>query len=462
MILQELLRRAVASRHPMIRHFVETLAPQVLLAFSRIPALGGSGAALPGEQDASLPPEAVAYPPEVRERFGQANPDQSLSAHLFNGIFAAAQLAELLPAAKALNDREWQVWILGFIVHDYTKIHGISIQPRHMPQIREIIRRQGERLQFAAFLPEWTDYLDDIAFLAQNTQKVQDAAMNLSLFPDVQLPDRRLPTLRYLSSVADLLVHITRPADVAERDSRGRNTAQNIRATLGMLFGTARAPRLAYHQLTEVRGLISNLINNSVMRALEKQGYQPYLFFPDGVVYLVPDAGSATINSDQLLDELWHEVGATLAGTTELSSDYEVNPEDDDNASDLEGGLRITRTKDYMKVPPVLYELLTPAMLLQAARQAAMRVRTPLAAERLGAEIADEQGTQTSRLSKRQESAVCRPWHRPVAAGRIANRPAGRPACRIYWLYLAAYAALLVSESRMAWPHRARAIATWR
>ena len=399
MIHQELLRRAVASRHSMIQRFVETLAPQILLAFSRIPALGGSGAALPGESDATLPPEAVAYPPEVRERFGRANADQSLSAHLFNGIFAGSYVAEMLPPAKQLRDLEWQVWILGFIVHDYTKIHGISIEPRHMPQIRSIIEYQGERLNFAAFLPTWRDYLDDITFLAQNTQKVKDAAMNWSLYPNLQLDERRILTLRYLSSFADVLVHITRPADVAERDSRGRDTAQNLRATLGMLFGSERPPRLAYHQLTEARGLLSNLINNSLMRALETQGYQPYLFFPDGVVYLVRDGVQAALECESLVDALWREVGTTLAGIGDEQQGASDEGDEANEASDLEGGLRITRTKDYMKVPPVLYELLTPPTLLLAARQAALRVRAALAAERLGAEVADVQGLQTSQLA---------------------------------------------------------------
>lgn len=397
MIHQELLRRAVATRHPMIQRFVETLAPQLLIAFSRIPALGGSGAALPGERDARLPPEAIAYTPEVRARFGQANPDQSLSAHLFNGIFAGAHIAELLPPTKALRDIEWQIWILGFIVHDYTKIHGIAIEPRYMPQIRSIIADQGEQLGFAAFLPTWKEYLDDITFLAQNTQKVKDAAMNWSLYPNLQLDERRILTLRLLSSFADVLVHITRPSDVAERDSRGRDTAQNMRATLGMLFGTDRPPRLAYHQLTEARGLLSNLMNNGVMRALESQGYRPYLFFPDGVVYLVHDTAQAEINTERLLDSLWREVGTALAG---LNDDAPGTDDDEEEeAADIEGGLRITRTKDYMKVPPVLYELLNPPTLLLAARQAALRVRAALTAERLGAEIADAQGIQTSRMA---------------------------------------------------------------
>ena len=398
MIHQELLRRAVAGRHPAIQRFVETLAPQLLLAFSSTPALGGSGRVPTHGHDPMLPPEAVAHTPEARARFSQSNPDQSLSAHLFNGIFAGARIAELLPATKQLRDIEWQIWILGFIVHDYTKIHGIAIEPRYMPQIRSIIEDQGERLNFAAFLPTWRDYLDEITFLAQNTQKVQDAAMNWSLFPGLRLDQRRLMTLRYLASFADLLVHITRPSDVAERTSRGRNTAQNLDSTLGQLFGGDRPPRLAYHQLTEARGLLSNLINNSLMHALERQGYQPYLFFPDGVVYLVPGGESAQLDAQVLVDAMWREVGITLAGLNDTPATTQDEEQGDSGGEEPEGGMRISRTKDYMKVPPVLYELLNPRTLLSAARQAALGIRRALNAERLGAEVADDQGIATTSM----------------------------------------------------------------
>jgi CRISPR-associated protein Csc3 len=404
MIHQELLRRAVVNRHPIMQQFVETLAPQVLIAFSRIPALGGSGGKLPGERDPMLPPEAVEYTDQERQRFA-SNPDQSLAAHLFNGIFAGAHMAEILPPEKQLRDLEWQVWILGFIVHDYTKVHGIKIDAGRIPSIRNIVADMGDRLRFDVFLPDWKQYLDDVVFLAQNTQTVQGANLNWSLFPNLQLRERRLFILRDLAAFADVLVHITRPSDVVERDSRGRNTAQNLRTKLGVLFGAGQIPRLTYHQLTDVRGLLSNVINNALMRALEQQGCQPYLFFPDGVVYIVTTDQPANLETATLIDALWSEVGATLAGVDENES----QPEDDTNVGEtetIEGGLRINRTKDYMKVPPVLYELLSPGMLLLAGRQAAMRIRTPLAAERLGAEISDQRGIDSARLSAKEKKEM--------------------------------------------------------
>ncbi len=71
--------------------------------------------------------------------------------------------------------------------HDYTKIHGIEVEPRYMSQIRTIIEQQGEQRGFSAFLPEWKTYLDDIAFLAQNTQKVKDAAIEYGHVPKLSI-----------------------------------------------------------------------------------------------------------------------------------------------------------------------------------------------------------------------------------------------------------------------------------
>lgn len=409
MIHQSLLRRAVADSHPALRDFAETLAPRILLAYSGVPALGGSANVPPGERDPSLPPEAVEYDQETRERFSARLHDQSLSAHLFNGIFSGARAAQLLPEDRALRDEEWRVWILGFVVHDYTKIHGVNIRAEHIALIRPIIEKLGNELDFSAFFPAWRDYLDDIVFLAQNTQTVAGANLNESLYPSLRLRPRRRDTLRMLSSFADVLVHITRPSDVAERDSRGRNTAQNLRTKLGLLFDMGEAPRLAYHQLTEVRGLLSNLLNNALMRALEGQGYQPYLFFPDGVVYLVPPGHTATLDPAPLIDQLWAELGATLAGTsapTDEDGAEDEQGEEESTEKETEGGMQISRTKDYMKVPPVLYELLSPQGLIQAGRAAAMRVRAALAAERLGAEIADEQGLDSARLSLKDKKAL--------------------------------------------------------
>jgi CRISPR type I-D-associated protein Csc3/Cas10d len=51
---------------------------------------------------------------------------------------------------------------------------------------------------------------------------------------------------------------------------------------------------VAYHKLAEVRGFLSNQVNNATMRYLsrfyptDQEQLIPYLYFPNGVVYLNP------------------------------------------------------------------------------------------------------------------------------------------------------------------------------
>lgn len=400
MLHQVLLRRAVLGQkrqvdglRAVLLHFVETVTPHLLQLFAPIPALGGSGKPA-GLTDPELPSGLVHYSEEALANFSKL-PDQSLATHILNGIFAGALMAEHLPDEKRLSEEELRIWLLGFVVHDYTKVYGIDIKAGQIPIIRNVITALGQKLHFADFLDTWLDYLDDITFIAQNTQKVKGANLNQADYPNHKLPWRRIEILRLLSSYADLLVHITSPADVMQRDARGRDTARNIQFTLATLCGTDRAPRLAYHKLAEVRGLLSNVINNAVMAELQAQGYIPYLFFPDGIVYITDGKQPASLDLERLIDTLWEKIGATLIGAD--GEDDEAN--EDDEGADEDGGLKIVRTKDYMKVPPVLYEILSLPKLLAAGKVAALRVRNALTAERIGAEIVEQEGIATNKMA---------------------------------------------------------------
>jgi CRISPR-associated protein Csc3 len=409
---QTLLRRAVQAQNitestgeqAVLLDFIDTVGAHLLILFARVPALGGSGQPA-GLTDPDLPPGLVSYTAEALANFSKL-PDQSLATHILNGIFAGARMAAYLPEEKRPSETELQVWLLGFVVHDYTKVYGIEIKAGELPAIRQVITRLGDTLHFADFLKDWLTYLDDITFIAQNVQKVRGANLNQSDYPNHRLSWRRLEILRLLGSYADLLVHITGPADVVLRDARGRDTAHNIRFTLADLCGADRAPRLTYHKLSEVRGLLSNLINNAVMEVLQRQGYIPYLFFPDGVVYITHEQETVQINLDQVITALWDKIGAVLMGTEDNDQPDDAEGESKEADAEEGGGLKITRTKDYMKVQPVLYEILSLPKLLEAGKSAALKVRNALTAERLGSEIADQEGLETSRMALKDKKLL--------------------------------------------------------
>src|SRR5215475_11294600 len=102
MLHQQLLRRAVADRPSALVDFVETIAPHLLEQFTTIPALGGSGRSR-HPADPNLPAGLVQFTQEELALFSERNPDQSLTAHILNGLFAGLRLAEWLPSEKALT-----------------------------------------------------------------------------------------------------------------------------------------------------------------------------------------------------------------------------------------------------------------------------------------------------------------------------------------------------------------------
>lgn len=306
MIHQQLLERAVAGRPPALVDFVETIAPRLLERFTTIPALGGSGRSQPSA-DPQLPEGVGRFTEEELTLFGEKNPDQSLTAHILNGLFAGLRMAERLPPEKILSDTEQRLWVLGYIIHDYTKVYGIKVLSGQLGAIRQVVNHLGEELGFDGYMSNWLNYLDDIVFLAQNTQKVVGANLNLR---DYRLKThiRRLDVLRLLSSYADVLVHIKSPSEVMLPAADGRDRAENLRQTMADLFGAGQAPRLAYHKLTDVRGLLSNIVNNAVIAELQKQGYEPYLFFPNGVVYLTDPDVEVKLDPETIADTAWKRV----------------------------------------------------------------------------------------------------------------------------------------------------------
>jgi CRISPR-associated protein Csc3 len=370
-VYQVLLRSAVPEGDPVLRDFVDALAPKILATFAAVPALGGSGnpPVVPGLE---VPAGLATFSAEEYERFNRSNPDQSMSTHVMNGVFAAMTLASRLPASKALSDDERRLWILGYVCHDYTKIYGLKVPAGDLPTIRTLIRRLGDLLDFDAFLPGWAGLLDDVCYLAQNTQTKQDSNLDISSFGP-KTNGRTLETMRMLSSIADVLVHVKSPSEVVISPPEHR-TAENLREKLMVLFGAERAPRLTYHKLSEVRGLLSNLINNGVMQALEAEGCEPFLFFPNGVVYLLEPGKAPMGDLAAIREAIWQELARIL------TSDEAV---------------LIKRDGKGLKVAPLVYELMDVDPLLHMGQEAALRINNSRALERIGAARAEREHLAT-------------------------------------------------------------------
>ena len=133
------------------------------------------------------------------------------------------------------------------------------------------------KFHFDKFCPDYTDYREDIGYLILNTQKKYGANLNLQSY-DLRLPGRRRQYLREMCTASDLITYFL-------KNPSGFQEQANVRESLVKLSGGKL--EFAYHKLAENRGMITNVINNALLRILRDQlGWKPFLFFPTGVTYL--------------------------------------------------------------------------------------------------------------------------------------------------------------------------------
>lgn len=306
LLTQKLLREAITAEHPedlVIADFAEYVLPKLLKFAIGVTAKGGKFFdRIDSERKAKN---------KSRVRRDNAG-DQSLNTHLLNGLFPAYLICKILRQTdttvkrefKKFGDLKLRILVASFILHDFEKFDyslfdslsdkykdtSIDIRKLSIEDHREIISAIITELCLDKFLDvgleedeKWQDYLDDLLFIAYNTQVRYDTNLNLSehgLNP--KLKDRTLICLADLCCLADSLASIVKHPQDAEHQ-RLKNLMHNL--SDGQL-------KFTYHRLAENRGVLTNVVNNALIQAhielntTENNYYQPLLYLPTGVIYL--------------------------------------------------------------------------------------------------------------------------------------------------------------------------------
>lgn len=286
----EALVRAMGEAGPVVEQFAEHVLPKMLEHFALRPAKGGS-----------------------EERY-KALPDQSMFSHVLNGILPALrvlQLAQETPAqgeslkpVDPLKPDEESLVLLAFTLHDVDKLEGWRpedlnswTEERRLNAFRQAVADWAGRLNADAFWPDWSSYLNDIVWLVLNCQEAWGTDLRPGALPG-KLPAARRHALRSICTFAD----VSASAATSPREAA---THRKLRNLLGEISGGRL--QWAHHQLAEVRGLLSAVINNGAMKVFRDHGWHPLLFYPNGVAYV--GTRHAPMPS---LDELATEVVKTV------------------------------------------------------------------------------------------------------------------------------------------------------
>jgi len=335
-----------------LKSFIDTVLPEMEREFALISAMGGSEEI----HYQNLLKQGDKYAQSNAKRFA-SKADQSLLVHVLNGLLTAWNLSSHLSPKKQLQPVEKKLLCLGITLHDYNKYvkgKGEEQAPPKAHQIEEIInlcQDLGTKLNFDKFWSEWSEYLLEIAFLAQNTQFGVDTNIILSNWENDQrqftISDLRLTDiLRHLLAFGDIAVHISDPAEIVT-STKGDRLRDH-------LYWLKIPKKLVYHRLRDCRGLITNQIHNAVVNFARQLGWEEILCFAQGVIYLAP-ADLVSPDIKEIQTTVWQNL---------------IHGDEDNNQKGLaayfqSGDVGFVRDGKGLKIAPQTLELFTPTDLIR-------------------------------------------------------------------------------------------------
>jgi CRISPR-associated protein Csc3 len=313
MFFVQFLRDQISPDDRVMLDFVEYMVPKLFERYADISAKGGDHS------------KNLTVDEGTRKKF-EAKDDQSMVSHLLNGIFPTMRLLTILEEeglSQPLPDLERRIYILSYLMHDVDKIlsHDAVLQGcESVEQFETKGREQIERAKHLVsgylqecgaekFLPDYTDYLEEITYLVVNTQQQWGTHLHTYLW-EFRLKERRIFPLRDLCRYSDLIAYLVpSPSAILLSDDAKKLTT--------ILSGLSKDELVfCYHQLREARGLLTNVVNTGLTHLFTegREGIWTYLFFSDGVVYIKRKSLSLSISTEQIVDVVQAQLRQICAG----------------------------------------------------------------------------------------------------------------------------------------------------
>ncbi len=286
-----LLRQTVAKQHPddvVLNDLMTHVIPPLSIYLANKSAKGGDFVQKRRAEGMS------------EEKLARFRVDQSLRAHLVNGLLPTIHISKTLhqwqaPRFRRWNERVYRLLCAGFILHDWVKLPDIeawleergvthdSVNPAtHLSLFEEIFPQWCEKLGLTTFLAPiggLEQWLYEIIYIVANTQRKWGTMLNLAALPHLPLKGRERALATDLSTLADLIAYTEArtPVKIASPTSP-------VSTQLGKI--SDNMVQLVYHHVPENRGVLTNFVHNAALDAMRADGCVPLLYAPSGVVYL--------------------------------------------------------------------------------------------------------------------------------------------------------------------------------
>ncbi|MEH2238884.1 type I-D CRISPR-associated protein Cas10d/Csc3 [Nostoc sp.] len=233
--------------------------------------------------------------------------DQSILAHLLNGLFPSYRILRKLqaegigtnPVKRNCEDLQSSVFIASYLLHDYEKF------PDYRDWLEEnfIIRNWEEEppkkedapnlgrgyitkkiLDFGLYhllSEQWEELIDDIIEISSNSGVKNDSDLGLITRGLKPLDDERLD-----SRIRQVLIDLVSLSDLFASVIKHPRDIENGRLPTLLARLSNHQLQFTYHSLSENRGVLTNIFNNALIAAHPEEFFTPLLYLPDGVVYL--------------------------------------------------------------------------------------------------------------------------------------------------------------------------------
>jgi CRISPR-associated protein Csc3 len=338
-LFQTLLAESVDPDDTILVEFVDTVVGPLSEYFAMSAAKGGD-----------FFREKQAEGAFSTERYSR---DQTLRAHLVNGLLPARRIARQLRDWSAPKLRRWdeiseRLFMAGFVMHDFNKMPSVhtwleqaGFRPmeapseRQVPVLESIFREWGSRLGLDVFLEPiggLEHFLHDVMYIALNTQRLSGTARSPHLLPRKTADIDQYELATKVSTLADLLAYVARtPRELVAHEGINRALKDLTQSLDGPVA------RLVYHHVAENRGVLLNLIHDTALEKLTNEKRLPLLYAPSGVVYLERADAAPMPSVDELVpqivmrvrqragDEIIHTGKGAKRGNTGLQIDDSYN-----------------------------------------------------------------------------------------------------------------------------------------
>jgi len=220
---------------------------------------------------------------------------RSLSSHLVNVALVAKQIADILKTCGILSVEDVKLTFYSGLIHDMNKIEEKSL--------RKSITKENIKDVFKEL--EITEEFDE-----ENIKKIQlYSSLHQKTGPvgmELLISNKREEIIFRILRVADK-IDLFNSADLRKEPNIVRRIEEELKEIRQLSSGVFEHTKLSFHSITELRGLLTEEINENVAKYLyENFGMIPIARFIDGTVYLAKE--NSEIDIEELIERISNEI----------------------------------------------------------------------------------------------------------------------------------------------------------